>query len=224
MPDDLWQRLHASLESEPVATQEVRHTTVDGERLVRHELAPIGRPGGPAQGYVWLLQDITALRRYQVAAAACQRALEEARQEVDSANERMRDLENTVRSMTEPVVPIVEGVVVMPLSGRVDAGRAERITERLLAGIGAYAAKVALVDVTGVPDVDATVADYLIQAARATSLMGCHPILVGIRPEIAQALVLSGLDRSGIVTFGDLQRGVEYAMASLDLELRRSAR
>ncbi|MBN1640219.1 MAG: PAS domain-containing protein [Anaerolineae bacterium] len=224
LPADLWQRLSEGLEGDPVAVREERHANPDGERIVRHELAPIGSPGEPAQGYVWLLQDVSALRRYQAEATACGRALSAARQELEEGGERIRELQETLRSLTEPVVPIAEGVVAMPLAGRIDGVRAERITERLLAGIGARAAKLALLDVTGVPDIDPTVAGYLIQAARAAALMGCRPVLVGIRPEIAPAFVSSGLDRSGIVTCSDLQRGIEYALGVLDLELRRSVR
>ena len=61
------------------------------------------------------------------------------------------------------------------------------------------AGEIAIIDITGVPVVDTAVAEYLIQAARAASLMGCRSLLVGIRPEIAQVIVELGIDMSGFL-------------------------
>ena len=91
------------------------------------------------------------------------------------------------------------------------------------ARISSNDAKIAIIDITGVPVVDTAVAQYLIQAARAASLMGCRPLLVGIRPEIAQVIVELGIDMAGLATFSDLQSGVEYALRMLGIELTYAA-
>ena len=75
----------------------------------------------------------------------------------------------------------------------------------------------------GVPVVDTVVAQYLVRAARAASLMGCRPFLVGIRPEIAMVLVELGIDMEGLVTFSDLQSGVEHALRALGIVLVKGA-
>jgi anti-anti-sigma regulatory factor len=46
-----------------------------------------------------------------------------------------------------------------------------------------------IIDVTGLKDVDMTVASRLVQAARGLDLLGTRAIITGIRPEVAQTLV-----------------------------------
>jgi rsbT co-antagonist protein RsbR len=117
----------------------------------------------------------------------------------------------------------MQGIIVMPLSGQIDSDRAQRIIDNLLAGIEEHDAKIAILDITGAPVVDTIVAQYLIRAARAASLMGCRPLLVGIRPEIAMVLVELGIDMEGLMTFSDLQSGVEYALRALGMTLSRAS-
>ena len=51
----------------------------------------------------------------------------------------------------------------------------------------------------------------LLQAADAARLLGAEPILVGIRPELAQTIVGLGLDLSSLKTQADLQSSIRYA-------------
>ena len=118
---------------------------------------------------------------------------------------------NTIREMSTPVVPLQEGVIVMPLVGMIDAERARQVMAALLAGVEAQRARVILVDITGVPVVDEEVAHSLIQAMRSAQLLGAEPILVGLRPEVAQTIVALGVNLEGLTTCGDLQQGLERA-------------
>jgi rsbT co-antagonist protein RsbR len=121
----------------------------------------------------------------------------------------------TIQEMSVPVVPVMEGIIVLPLVGTIDSKRAGRVVEALLAGIGAHRAQVALVDITGVPVVDTQVAQLLMEATTAARLLGTQVVLVGIRPEVAQTIVGLGIDLAEIVTRADLQGGVEYAQQTL---------
>jgi anti-anti-sigma regulatory factor len=123
-----------------------------------------------------------------------------------------RRLLTTIREMSTPVVPLQEGVIVMPLVGMIDAGRAQQVMAALLAGVEEHRARVVLVDITGVPVVDEGVAGSLLQAMRAAQLLGAEPILVGLRPEVAQTIVALGMDLEGLETCGDLQQGLERVM------------
>jgi rsbT co-antagonist protein RsbR len=65
-----------------------------------------------------------------------------------------------------------------------------------------------IIDITGVPVVDSYVGQGLIQVVQSARLLGAHTLLVGIRPEVAQALVELGLDLSQITTYSSLQSGI----------------
>ncbi len=140
-----------------------------------------------------------------------QQALEDLRK----ASEQQRRLFDIVRELSTPLVPITEGILVLPLVGTVDSQRAQQIIDVLLKGISERGAKVVILDITGVPVVDTSVANYLLQATQAVRLLGAECVLVGITPEVAQTVVGLGVDLSGLTTRSDLQGGVEYALKVL---------
>jgi rsbT co-antagonist protein RsbR len=81
---------------------------------------------------------------------------------------------------------------------------------------------VVVIDITGVPDVDETVANHLVQTVDASRLMGASVIITGLSPEIAQTLVTIGVDLSKMDTIGDLQGGLEVAERLLGYQVIRS--
>ncbi len=122
-----------------------------------------------------------------------------------------RTLEKTIQELSSPVLPVLDGVLVMPLIGVIDSERAALLMTALLRAIEQHHARIVLLDVTGVPLVDTQVARVLLQAADSARLLGAEPILVGIRPELAQTIVGLGLDLSSLKTQSDLQSGIRYA-------------
>ena len=147
--------------------------------------------------------------------ADLQRANLESERVLNELSESLRErelLSATVRDLSTPVVPVLDGILVMPVVGLIDTERVALLMESLLAAIARYQARVIIIDVTGVPAIDAQVAQMLIQATDAAKLLGALPILVGIRPELAQTLVGLGLSFNGLVTHADLQNGVRYAL------------
>jgi anti-anti-sigma regulatory factor/HAMP domain-containing protein len=119
-----------------------------------------------------------------------------------------------IQQMSTPVVPVLDGVIVMPIVGMLDTSRATQLVQNMLDGIQSHHARLAVLDITGVPVVDAQVAGALIQAAEASRLLGTRAVLVGIRPEVAQTLVQLGVDLSGIQTFATLQETLHSIVAS----------
>jgi anti-anti-sigma factor len=101
----------------------------------------------------------------------------------------------------------------MPLIGEMDAARLRRVQEALIEGVAARRARVAILDMTGVPSLDTQGTDEILRIARAARLLGSRVILTGIRPEVAQALVSLGHDLSGVVTRHSLQSGIAYALS-----------
>jgi anti-anti-sigma regulatory factor/HAMP domain-containing protein len=149
--------------------------------------------------------------RQQHALTTQNQELEQTLTELQAATAAREQLAVTVRAMSVPVVPILEQVLLIPLVGEIDAERAAILLERLLDGIKTRHARVAIIDITGVPLVDASLVEWLIKATSAARLMGARCILVGIGPEVAQALVASGADLANLATRADLRSAVEYA-------------
>jgi rsbT co-antagonist protein RsbR len=125
-----------------------------------------------------------------------------------------------IQELSAPIIPIYEGVLVLPLIGTIDSQRASMIIATLLDSITRQNARIVLLDITGVPLVDTQVAHHLLRAAQAVRLLGAVLVLVGIRPEIAQTIVQLGVDLSDIVTRANLQAGFAYALEQHGLQIR----
>jgi rsbT co-antagonist protein RsbR len=116
-----------------------------------------------------------------------------------------------IKELATPVLQVREGLLVAPIIGLIDTQRARQLTESILWAIRRQRAKVVVIDVTGVPVVDSKVANHLVQTVEAARLMGARAILTGISPEIAQTLVVLGVNLRSVQTVADLQGGIEEA-------------
>jgi rsbT co-antagonist protein RsbR len=110
-----------------------------------------------------------------------------------------------IRDLSVPVIPISARTLVLPLVGSLDSTRLQQLQEQSLQAIERASARTLVLDVTGVPIVDSQVAQGLLNVVHACRLLGAQTILVGIRPEVAQAMVSVGIDMQAVRTFSDLQ-------------------
>jgi rsbT co-antagonist protein RsbR len=117
-----------------------------------------------------------------------------------------------LQELSAPLIPVMDGITIMPLIGTIDTERAKLIMENLLQGAINHNSEVVLIDITGVPVVDTMVAHHIIQAVEAVHLIGAECILVGIRPEIAQTIVNLGIDLSDFLTKSSLKKGFTSAL------------
>ncbi|MDC0723428.1 PAS domain S-box protein [Nannocystis bainbridge] len=124
----------------------------------------------------------------------------------------IREQKELLERMSSPTIPIAAGVVVLPLIGQFDAGRAERVLDGVLSGVALHTARVVILDITGVSTADAAFASSLLQISRAVRLLGAEVVVTGMTPSIAQILVGLGIDFRGLVTRGTLQDGVAFAL------------
>jgi rsbT co-antagonist protein RsbR len=123
----------------------------------------------------------------------------------------IREQQEAIRVLSTPVLPVRERLLILPVIGTVDPLRARQLTEQLLRGIRTNRARVVVMDITGVPAMDQTVANHLVLTVEASRLLGATVIVTGLSPELAQTLVNIGVDLSKMNTVGDLQGGIEEA-------------
>jgi rsbT co-antagonist protein RsbR len=117
-----------------------------------------------------------------------------------------------IRELSTPVIRMFNGIILMPLIGTIDTQRAQQVLETILKRVIEEKAKVLILDIAGVPVVDTKVADHLIRATAAAKLLGAQTILTGISAQIAETVVLLGVDITGMHTRSDLSDGIELAL------------
>ena len=120
------------------------------------------------------------------------------------------DLKSLIKELATPAIEVSKGVIVMPLIGKLTSDRALDAMDNILNKIEETKAKVGIIDITGVSNIDSAVADSLIKSVEAIKLIGAIPILSGISSTIAKNLVRMGI-KFDFVTKSNLSEALEYA-------------
>ncbi|WP_437615007.1 PAS domain S-box protein [Sorangium sp. So ce834] len=174
-----------------------------------------------------LRQSIERLEAYAEELEGKNRMLAEENAERERTASVLRQQQEAIRALSTPIIQAWEGVLVLPIIGALDSGRATQIMEKLLGEIVRTQAHFAVLDLTGVEDVDGPTVDHLLQVARAASLLGSRCLVSGISPGVAQAIVELGSDARTFETFGELEDALRHALrvsGARPPRLRRKAR
>jgi rsbT co-antagonist protein RsbR len=141
--------------------------------------------------------------------------------ELKVALDEKTELLELIRQASTPIVPVVSGILVVPLVGTFDTFRAELLTEKLLNEIARQRAKAAILDISGVPVFDTAAAQLIIRLARSVRLLGAAVFLVGMSPATARTIVDLGVDLSGLATLATLQDGLAQALVMQSMKIIR---
>jgi len=128
---------------------------------------------------------------------------------------RLAHQRDEILELSTPVIQVWDRVLALPIIGTLDSLRAARLTEGLLAKLGEHRAEVVILDISGVPAINAEVAQHLLRTVQAAALMGAASILCGVRPETAQAMVHLGIDMGHLRSRTTLQDALYAAMQIL---------
>lgn len=127
--------------------------------------------------------------------------------------EELEMKQSTIRSLSVPVIPVSSHTLVMPLVGVLDTERLDYLQQEALKALQERSARRMILDITGVPVIDTIVAEGIIAVVQAARLLGADVLLVGIRPEVAQAIVGHGMNFDGLRTYRDLAGALEQIKA-----------
>jgi anti-anti-sigma regulatory factor/HAMP domain-containing protein len=140
-----------------------------------------------------------------------QQTLAARNQELQHSLSQQQQLFSTVQQLSAPLLPIGNGVLLLPIVGHVDAARAESILQTLLHGVASQRAYCAILDVTGIAVMDAQTLQLLLQMVEATELLGAQVLMAGISGAMAQVIVAQELDVGRLRTYRDLGSAIEAA-------------
>ncbi len=156
-------------------------------------------------GAVGLRIDITELKQ-----------AEEMRRQLAIQEQVIANQAALLAEISTPLLAIANHVLLAPMVGSFDSARMARFIEELLAAVQQRRARIVVLDVTGVPVIDTQVAHAILQCAQSIHLLGAQLVITGIRPDVAQTLVVLGVDLQAITTRADLRDGIRYALKRAD--------
>lgn len=108
--------------------------------------------------------------------------------------------EAEILALSAPILEVGEGVLAVPIQGTLGEDRRAAIAGRLLPAVMEKRARRIVIDLTGLTAFDVASATALMKIVQAVELLGASSVVTGIQPALAEALVRSGGDLSGLVT------------------------
>ena len=169
------------------------------------------------QAYQLGITDITDLKNAEQELRTAHAELE---QRVEERTLELRQTHDAMMEMSTPVIRLWEGILLLPMIGAMDTRRAAQMSDTLLQAIAQNEAKVAILDITGMPTIDTSSARHILVAVDACRILGAEVLLTGISPEIAQTLTQLGVDFSALRTRGSLQMAIVEALRMVGTGIR----
>lgn len=117
---------------------------------------------------------------------------------------QLEEQQQTIVSLSVPVIPVSATTAVVPLIGTMDSERLQLVQKQAMRALEEMSVRRVVLDITGVPVVDSEVAEGILKVVQMARLLGTEVALVGIRPEVAQAMVSLGIDFQDLRTYRDL--------------------
>lgn len=127
--------------------------------------------------------------------------------------EKTKMLQALVKELSSPMIPVLDGIVVVPLIGTYDEDRAEYLIENTLARLGEFQTQYLLLDLTAFNnDISEYTADLIDKLASAAKLLGTEVILVGISAKLALVISETLTNLRKYECLQTLQHGIYYAL------------
>lgn len=136
------------------------------------------------------------------------RVMRQREEQLRSEQRVQQELRRTISQLASPVVPVLPGVVVLPLVGVFDQARLSNLGDIVTKGMHSHRARTVVFDLTGIQSVDDRFAEVLFSLIQTLRLLGAETICVGISPEIAQTIVSMGVDSASLRTMATLQETI----------------
>lgn len=121
------------------------------------------------------------------------------------AEEQRKELEK----LSSPLVEVWNGVVVLPIIGRVSEHRAQQIAEKLLGVISSRNVRTVILDLTGVATIDAASVEHIGRLHSAVRLLGSECVFSGISGTTAALTTSLGVDLSHWKTFASVRQALK---------------
>jgi anti-anti-sigma regulatory factor len=127
------------------------------------------------------------------AAVMAQQELAAQQSDLAARNEQLtqarQELESLVSELTVPVVPVADGIGLLPLVGSLDARRAARVEGDALKIVAGQRMRALVIDLSGVSALRPDNVEGLVRLCATLQLLGVTPVLAGLGPQ--SALLLS---------------------------------
>ncbi|MBM4761036.1 STAS domain-containing protein [Bacillus sp. B15-48] len=125
------------------------------------------------------------------------------------SEERQEEAQQELAQLSAPLVPVKDGVVIVPLVGMINSHRVTYILDIVIPKIADLHLDHVIVDFSGLLKIDTETIRFLHEFESILRVMGINVISTGIRPYIAKLAVDNGFDHTEFETFITVKEALE---------------
>lgn len=119
------------------------------------------------------------------------------------------EMQSEMIALSAPIVPVADDVVVLPLIGYLDSYRVNHILTNVIPHIAEMDVYHVITDFSGVLKIDDQTAEAIHHIGGTLSLMGIHVVVAGLRPDLVQTIVQSGIQLASADAYATVKQALE---------------
>jgi len=119
------------------------------------------------------------------------------------------EMQSEMIALSAPIVPVADDVVVLPLIGYLDSYRVNHILTNVIPHIAEMDVYHVITDFSGVLTIDDQTAEAIHHIGSTLSLMGIHVVVAGMRPDLVQTIVQSGIQLASADAYATVKQALE---------------
>lgn len=125
------------------------------------------------------------------------------------------DAQRQIQNLSVPIVPLTEGIAILPVIGNITRKRVEQLVEVALVRSQELNLDYLFVDLSGITEMDQSAADSLMKITNLLNLLGVKPVLTGLRPETVLQTNQLGIELKHVMIEANLERALSKIGFSL---------
>jgi HAMP domain-containing protein/anti-anti-sigma regulatory factor len=135
-----------------------------------------------------------------------------------SIRELIQRQEEAIEALATPLIPFRQEILIAPMVGIVDQSRLNHLRDSLVESVHRQGARVVIIDLTGVPELENNTLFGIDQVTNAVGLLGAKVIITGLRPEIAAQWANQETFTANALSERSLERGITRALEIVELD------
>jgi rsbT co-antagonist protein RsbR len=124
------------------------------------------------------------------------------------SHEMNQKSQQLITELSTPIVPIQNGIAVLPLIGEFNTNRSDHIINKVIPKICDLKIEDLIIDFSGIVTINNEVANHILNIYKVLEILGVRVIFTGIRPDISEKIVHSGINFPSLKTFGTVQQAI----------------
>ncbi|MFP7479316.1 PAS domain S-box protein [Terribacillus saccharophilus] len=130
--------------------------------------------------------------------------------EKKESERKNREMMDQIHELSATLVPLLNGIAVLPLVGSIEGERAKHLLQLVPAKAKQQDVQCLIIDFSGIYQLDKVVTDYLFKIHNVLSMLGIESIFTGMRPELAMEAIEMDISLLSSPTMSTVKDALDY--------------